>query len=445
MFVFLGTPHYPQSGIGTVILADTNKNIRTRDPMTFITPHVDIRQEQGWNQYRNGKWRRDQKGPLYMDPYPLSRSLFLVSHNPDRRWSDPYAYGLYTLNDAGLHELIHKEQKISCWQPYPLRPRKTPPVLPNTCDPELAKKNLAECVVQDIYHGMEGIKRGEVKYIRVMEQVPRPWDCRRFWDQHNRKNNTTNLVGGGALACKAMWGVVPVEEDGSARFYVPAMRNIYFQALDANYMELQRERTYGNYMPGEKRSCVGCHETPNDTSPPKRAVPIALKKAAVMPGPQPGDKTGKQAIHFPAYIQPILDKYCVKCHGEKKPKGKLDLRGIPTTHHSRSWENLIRRRAAPTYRENSDWDGTPYSPPKSIGSYKSRLIKALREGKQHKDLKLPRWAFVRIATWVDASGVYYGSYWGRRHIEYKDHPNFRPVPTFEEAISTKCPLPVKDR
>lgn len=445
MFVFLGTPHYPQSGIGTVILADMNKNIRTRDPMTFITPHVDIRQEPGWNQYRNGKWVRDHNGPLYMDPYPLSKSLFVVAHNPDKRWNDPNAYGLYSLNNSGLHELIHKEPEISCWQPYPLRPRKTPPVLPNTCDPELAKRNLAECVVQDIYHGMEGIKRGEVKYIRVMEQIPRPWDCRRFWDQYNKKNDTTKLVGGGALACKAMWGIVPVEEDGSARFYVPAMRNIYFQALDENYMEIQRERTYVNYMPGEKRSCVGCHETPNDTPPPKRTIPLALKKAAVMPGPQPGDKTGQQAIHFPAYIQPILDEYCVKCHGEKEPKGNLDLRGIPTRLHSRSWENLIRRRAAPTYRENSDWDGTPYSPPKSIGSHKSRLIKALREGKQHKDLKLPQWAFVRIATWVDASGVYYGSYWGRRDIEYKDHPFFRPNPTFEEAISPVCKVPVEER
>ena len=445
LFVFLGTPHYPQSGIGTVILADTSKNIRTREPMTFVTPHVDIRQEQGWNQFRDGRWVRDGKGPLYMDPYPLSKSLFLVAHNPDKPWNHPSAYGLYLLDAAGVHTLIHKEPETSCWQPYPLRARKTPPVLGDTCDPELARKNLAECMVQDIYRGMEGVKRGDVKYIRVMEQIPRPWDCRRFWDQHNKKNNMTQLVGGGALACKAMWGIVPVEEDGSAHFYVPAMRNIYFQALDENYMEIQRERTYVNYMPGETRSCVGCHETPGAALPHNKTAPMALRKAAVIPGPQPGDTSGQQAIHFPTYIQPVLDAYCVKCHGEKEPKGNLDLRGILTTLYSRSWENLIERGAAPTYREASDWDGTPYSPPKSIGSYKSRLIKALREGKQHKDLDLPKWAFVRIATWVDASGVHYGSYWGRRHIEYKDHPFFRPAPTFEEAISRTCNIPVEER
>jgi len=442
LFVLLGTPHFPQSGIGTVILADTTKNIRTREPMTYVTPHTDIRQEPGWNQLRDGKWVRDQFGPLYMDPYPLNKTEFLVAHNPDRRWDDPVAYGLYILTVSGKHALIHREDGTSCWQPFPLRPRKTPPVLPPTTNPELAAKDLAVCVVQDIYFGMEGIERGEVKYIRVMEQVPRPWDCRRFW---KGDGNHTSLVGGGALAVKAMWGIVPVEKDGSAHFYVPANRNIYFQALDEYYMELQRERTYVNYMPGEKRSCVGCHELPNDTPPPMESVPIAATKAPMMPGPQPGDSTGRQAIHFPSYIQPILDRHCVTCHKGKGSKGKFDLRGEPKGLYSLSWYNLIHRKAAPTYREASDWDGTEYAGPKSIGSHKSRLIKALREGRQHADLKLSQAEFVRLATWVDASGVFYGSYWGRRDARHRDHPNFRPVPSFEEAISTVCPTPMEER
>jgi len=43
------------------------------------------------------------------------------------------------------------------------------------------------------------------------------------------------------------------------------------------------------------------------------------------------------------------------------------------------------------------------------------------------------------------SGMHYGSYWSRRHIEYKDHPFFRPDPTFEEGISTLCEVPVEER
>ena len=57
----------------------------------------------------------------------------------------------------------------------------------------------------------------------------------------------------------------------------------------------------------------------------------------------------------------------------------------------------------------------------------------------------PLFDFVKLATWVDANVQYYGTYYGRKNIRYKDHPNFRPVPTFEQAISTTCWLPVKDR
>jgi len=441
MFVMLGTPHCPQSGIGTVIRVDTSKNIRTRAPMTYMTPYVDIRQEPGWNQYENGTWRRHERGPLYMDPYPLSEDLFLVAHNPDKEWADPRAYGLYMINATGVHQAIHVDPEISCWQPMPLQVRDVPPVLSTPRDDALAKKQLAVCFVQDIYQGMEGIERGDVKYIRVMEQIPRPWDCRQFWDG---VGHTDLISRGTALAAKAMHGIVPVYEDGSANFYVPADRNIYFQALDENFMELQRERTYVNYRPGEKRSCVGCHEQANSL-PAKQGPVIAMEKAPVMPGPQPGDSTGQQVMHFPSYVQPVLDKHCVSCHGSDEPAGGFELTGTMTDRFSSSYENIMERGLVKTFREASDWGGSPYVPPKTIGSHASGLIKALREGEQHKDLNLPLTDFVRLATWVDASGVYYGSYWGRRRLAYKDHPNFRPVPTFAEALSTVCPLPVGQR
>ena len=67
------------------------------------------------------------------------------------------------------------------------------------------------------------------------------------------------------------------------------------------------------------------------------------------------------------------------------------------------------------------------------------MVRALQGKKVHQELKIPREDFIRLVTWVDSGGVYYGSYWGRRHKRYRDHPFFRPVPTFEEAISTRCP------
>ena len=51
-----------------------------------------------------------------------------------------------------------------------------------------------------------------------------------------------------------------VNEDGSAYFTVPAEQNIFFQALDENFMALQHMPTFINLMPDENRSCIGCHE-----------------------------------------------------------------------------------------------------------------------------------------------------------------------------------------
>jgi len=443
LFVMLGTPHYPQSGIGTVIRVDTTKNIRTREPMTYITPHVDIRQEPGWNHLVNGRWVRHTNGPLYMDPYPLSKSQYLVSHNPDKKWNDMRAYGLYLIDESGNHELIHKDAEFSCWQPTPLRPRKRPPVLPPVGEPKLAKKKLAVCMVHDVYHGMEGIERGEVKWIRILEQIPRPWACRRTWSP--AVGHTGLISRGSALAPKALYGVVPVEEDGSAHFYVPADRNIYFEALDENYMELQRERTYVNYRPGEKRSCIGCHETNLDSPPLPLKTPLAMLQKPVMPQPQPGDKTAARPIHYPTDVQPVLDKHCVRCHGSKNPAGRLDLTGELTQRFSRSYESILGRRLVKTFDEGSDWGGTPYAPPKSVGSHASRFIAQVKKGCTGNDKELPLGDFVKLTTWVDANAVYYGSYWGRRDVRYKDHPNFRPAPTLEEALSTVCPTPEDER
>ena len=49
-------------------------------------------------------------------------------------------------------------------------------------------------------------------------------------------------------------------------------------------------------------------------------------------------------------------------------------------------------------------------------------------------MKLSQAELVRLITWADANGPYYGSYFGRRNLIHKDHPNFRPVPTLASAL-----------
>jgi hypothetical protein len=412
-FVFLGTPHHPQSGIGTVIRIDINKPIRTHDPMTYITPEVDIRTEGGFHHKIDDKWIRTDFGPLYMDPYPLSEKFYLVSHNPDKKWNDVRAYGLYLIDEFGNHVKIYQDPEYSSWQPMPLQTRPTPPVIPSVRFHVQAEPDEATVIMSDVYEGLEGIERGSVKYIRVLEQVPRPWSSRRMWEYDG---GAPAVSRGSVLGLKVLHGVVPVEEDGSAYFTVPANKNIYFEALDENYMELQRQRTYINYMPGEKRTCIGCHEL-RQFSPANKPIK-ALQMDPVRPMPQPGE-IAPRSMHYIADVQPVLDKYCISCHNKTNNAGDLVLTGELTYAFNESYENIMNKGLVVTVDEGDDFEKTEPLPPKSIGSHASKLITTIMNTHQ--------------------GTQYYGSYYGRQAITYKDHPDFRPLHTYEEAIQALPP------
>ena len=103
-----------------------------------------------------------------------------------------------------------------------------------------------------------------------------------------------------------------------------------------------------------------------------------------------------------------------------------------------------------------------YVPPKAYGSHASVLVAMLSKGKvklankeqaalaaklaeKHKDLKLKPEELLKITNWVDTNVQYYGSWWGRRHIQHKDHPNFRPTIDFMTAANSTPPLPEEQR
>jgi hypothetical protein len=288
--------------------------------------------------------------------------------------------------------------------------------------------------LSNVYDGLTGVAPGEVRYLRIWEQVPRPWTAHRFWPDDAALGQNAVISMYAHIYVKVLHGVVPVEADGSAHFVVPADKNIFLQALDKDFMEVQRMRTFVNLRPGESRSCIGCHEPRNQT--PSRGVPLALLRAPDVPAPQPGE-TVPRPLYYPTDIQPILDQHCVRCHGGDKTEGGIVLTGELTTYFNRSYETMmagkwityIQEFVGPQPRAQKT-NVTPL-PPKSLGSHASRLIQLIRAG--HYDVALPRDQWVRLVTWVDANGPYYGSYFGRRHLKYQALPDFRPLPTLDSA------------
>ena len=102
---------------------------------------------------------------------------------------------------------------------------------------------------------------------------------------------------------------------------------------------------------------------------------------------------------------------------------------------------------------------TEYLPPRTLGSHNSLLIAMLAPDKvqfsgdrdrlarlleSHKDVHLTPEELLKISNWVDTNAQYYGSYYGRRNLKDHNHPNFRPIPTWQSTLGTS-PLPDDQR
>ncbi|MDP6547295.1 MAG: hypothetical protein QGH60_25275, partial [Phycisphaerae bacterium] len=156
---------------------------------------------------------------------------------------------------------LYRDPDTSCYQPVPLRPRRKPTTITPVDGGEAKDSSgMGTVFMLDVYQGLTGIMRGRVKHLRVMEALPLTWNACGKAGGISVNLQAAAVSLGGDVHLKKVHGIVPVCEDGSASFTVPPYKNLYFQALDENYMELQRMRSFINLMPGEKRSCIGCHE-----------------------------------------------------------------------------------------------------------------------------------------------------------------------------------------
>ncbi len=343
----------------------------------------------------------------YRDPFPLSDRLFLCSYGGEGQRNR-----IFLLDRAGHRQLVCDDPAMGCYFPIPLQPMPVPPVIaarPGSGD-------TGTFLLSDVYRGLEPtIKRGQVKFLRVMEQVRKTEDLKaRAYDQ-------SPVMSYGTYYAKRCWGTVPVEEDGSAHFLAPALREIYFQALDAEGRELQRMTSAAQLMPGERVSCTGCHE-PRQSSP----VPVA-PQAARQPPRQPGGFTGM--VDFPTLVQPVLDNYCVRCHQGGRPAGGYDFSGDRTRYFSMAYDNLLGRSRS--YRQHDMNTGemlpeekakgkplvhffwllrtpTAINQPLLTGSHASRLTEIIES--KHCGQVLPPADRQRIYLWIDANVPYYGTY-----------------------------------
>ncbi len=368
-----------------------------------------------------------QNGDQFQYPYPLDETRFLVTYaplNPGR--AGKRGFGLYLMDLEGRRELLAWDPTLSCNQPVPLAPRPPGQVRPSIVD---YRKTTGTFYVQDVYRGagMKGIPRGTVKNLRVVTVEYRAAGIgsnRNHGPAGGALISTPIAIDNGAWDVKKVIGSVPVEADGSAYFTVPARTPVYFQLLDAKGHVVQTMRSWSTLQPGERLSCVGCHEGKNESAPlAGAAVTAALKKPPQSPRPFYGPTRG---FSYPKEIQPIWNRHCISCHtGEKDKPSSLLAREKLDDRAKRRWAesylNLTQRgKSNPTVNWISIQSAPPLLPPYHAGAAKSGLMPLLEKG--HYEVKLSREEMEKIACWIDLLIPYCGDYveanaWSKGEME----------------------------
>jgi len=334
----------------------------------------------------------------FRDPWPVKSDLFLVSYGGPAR-GGPNRYRIYALDAKGNRTMVCEDPKISCFNPVPLAPRKLPKIILPIAPSD---DNYGTFFVSDVNIGLvdKGIKRGTVKEIRIMSQVPKRCNMR-----GRRVYDHDPVISRGSYYVKTCFGTVPVEADGSAHFKAPSGCELYFQAVDADGKEIIRMGSTTQIMPGERQSCVGCHEPRNVTAPVTGR--LAFRRPPSEIKPPPWGKAGP--ISFVKHVQPVLDKHCVKCHSGAAPKGTIDLSGDKTRYFNMAYDNLLAKRQVHFIYINAGL--TDNFKPMQTGSHASKLT-ALIES-DHGELKMakiPDKDRRIIYAWIDANCPYYDTY-----------------------------------
>ena len=340
--------------------------------------------------------------PRYEDPFPLSEKYFLASRQMTPQPGQPgqvknRAMGIYLLDVFGNEILVHFEEP-GCFDPMPVKFRPRPPSMSQRTD---LSNDHGFFYVEDVYRGthMQNVERGTLKYLRVIQSPEK-----RHWTPHGWWTVAAPAVNWHDFNHKAILGTVPIREDGSAYFAVPANKFLYFQVLDENRMMIHSMRSGTFVQPGETVGCVGCHEH-------RRTAPaIVGNEPPLAMHDEPSELKGwfgpPRYYNYMTELQPVLDRHCVSCHDYGNAKAAdLILAADRTITFNTSYEELWGKHWKNGFLGVHGAGPPPIQQAYSWGSHTSGLIRMLRKG--HYDIKLDRESWERLVTWIDLNGPYY--------------------------------------
>jgi len=343
----------------------------------------------------------DGRSLYFLQPYPLGEGMFLVSVRPTEWWGRR----MICLVDVydNIVPLRFDAEGGDLYEPIPLKPTPRPRLPRDRVD---LKKDTCTVLLTDVNKGpgLKGLPSGTVRKLRVYQYDYSP----RYFGGHYEVGFE------GPWDLHIPLGEVDVESDGSALFNVPANTPISVQPLDANGNALQLMRSWFTGMPGERLSCIGCHEMQSSAVAPT-GRPLASLRPPQEVRPWYGPRRG---FSFEREVQPVLDAKCISCHSPDTPLKTCTGRRIPdfaTSRLAKDSKDPVRGNYSVSYlnlhpyvRRNGPEGDYHVLTPMEFHTDTSELFQLLRKG--HHGVTLTEEEFDRLRTWADLNVPYWGTW-----------------------------------
>ena len=400
--MFIGGAHHLDVG-GTVLLFDPAKarydSNTGQDDLSSIErltpnipcPEVPATGDQVCQQY-------------FFSPYPISEDVWLASYSHDplggylAGTKSCGKLGIYYADRFGGLELLYQNDanEESCLYPTPLVAREKPALRPSALD-ENASSETGTFVLSNVYESLMPLpKDRKIKELRIVQLLPKAPDY---------QSDRPRIGLPGSANARMVLGTVPVEEDGSAHFQAPAKVPLYFQALDETGRAVQSMRSIVYLQPGENRGCVGCHEQTQTTlanADANRAIASLREPSTMIPA-----EDDLRPFSYPRFVQPILDRNCVRCHDGSANAYSPTLTGELEQPYVKSYAQLAR------YLKWYEWGGNTYreivTRPGECGADISPLSSIL-DDENHASIGLADSDRRRLYLWMDINVPFYGVY-----------------------------------
>lgn len=325
-----------------------------------------------------------ERPELMAHPHPLSGKYVLVSMKPktDGLW------GIYLVDTFDNITRIADLDAAGLFEPVPLQARPRPPVLPDKVQEGATTANV---FIANVYEGpgLKDVPKGTITRMRAIS----------YHFGYLGRAGWGNVGTNSGWDVKRVLGTTTVEADGSASFSIPANTPVSLQPLDADGRAVQLMRSWLVGMPGERMSCIGCHESGKQVvqARPTLAARRAPETLAPWYGPA-------RTFGFAREVYPVLQRYCMGCH---EGKSEVGPRSKPSFMDAKTAYDGLHPYI---HRPGIEADMTLFNPMEYHAST-SPLIQSLEKG--HHGIKLSdldREARERLYTWIDLNAPRADSY-----------------------------------